>query len=445
MLRFRLVHYLVPLLLLAVVIAFVFIWRARSRETYGPAVALCPGPDRYGYTCESAAAYAYIDATTPTGLAADDAVIAVDLPFAFTFYGAEYDSVTLSSNGNLQFTTGSPLAFPSCLAPVAGLGDLISPYWADLDFTLFGALETAVMGEAPARVFVVEWDDVPLYGADTDDRVTVEAQLYEGSNDVVFLYQDATTTAAGNGGRAVVGLQSEAQRLSLSFSCLQPVLPASGGLRFPHPAEPNPDAGEIEEAGAAAPALAAPASDAPVAKGPLADLIAAYATRGPAALDGLRQHWLGATPPRAFAWQAADLTGDGRDELVAVWRGPADQPQVARVAVLAADGYRLEPLMDQALSTRQATYSEIVIEATADLTGDGRADAVLRDRPTGHTWALTATGGAPALLDLPGECRGGLIVVNEAGRRAVVRDGCDTPGRVSVVWDGQEFKNETGD
>ncbi len=436
MLSFRPVRYLVPLLLLALVIAFVFIWRARSRESYGPAVALCPGPDRYGYTCESAAAYAYIDATTPTGLAADDAVIAVDLPFAFTFYGAEYDSVSVSSNGNLQFTTGSPLAFPSCLAPVAGLGDLISPYWADLDFTLYGALETAVIGEAPARVFVVEWDDVPLYGADTDDRVTVEAQLYEGSNNIVFLYQDATTTAAGNGGRAVVGLQSEAQRLSLSFSCLQPVLPASGGLLFPHPAEPNRDAGEIEEAGAAL-----PAPDAPLAKGPLADLIAAYATRGPAALDGLRQHWLGATPPRAFAWQAADLTDDGGDELVAVWRGPADQPQLARVAVLVADGYRLAPLLDQALSTREATYSEVIIEATADLTGDGRADVVLRDRPTGHAWALTAADGAPALLDLPGNCRGGLIVVNEDGRSAVVRDGCDAPGRMSVVWDGERFRN----
>ncbi len=440
MLRFRLVRYLVPLLLLAVVIAFVFIWRARSRESYGPAVALCPGPDRYGYTCESAAAYAYVDATTPTGLAADDAVVAVELPFVFTFYGAEYDNVTISSNGNLQFTTGSPLAFPSCLAPVAGLGDLISPYWADLDFTLHGALETAVIGEAPARVFVVEWDDVPLYGADADDRVTVEAQLYEGSNDIVFLYQDATTTAAGNGGRAVVGLQSEAQRLSLSFSCLQPVLPTSGGLRFPHPAEPNPDAGEIEEAGAAAPAPVAP-----LAKGPVADLIAAYATRGPAVLDGLRQHWLSATPPQAFGWQAADLTGDGRDELVAIWRGPADQPQIARAAVLSTDDRRLEPLFDQGLSTREAAFSDIVMEATADLTGDGGADVVLRDRPTGHSWVLTAATGAPALHDLPGDCRGGLIVVKEANRSAVIRDGCDAPGRVRVAWDGQEFREVTGD
>ena len=65
--RIRAARLLIPLVLLAVVIAFVLFWRARSQGVYGPALALCPGPDRYGYTCEGAAAYAYIDATTPTG------------------------------------------------------------------------------------------------------------------------------------------------------------------------------------------------------------------------------------------------------------------------------------------------------------------------------------------------------------------------------------------
>ena len=89
--RFRAARLLVlSAVVVIVVIAFVFIWRVRSREAYGPAVALCPGPDRYGYTCEGAAAYTYIDATTPTGLVADDAVIRLDLPFPFVFYGREH-------------------------------------------------------------------------------------------------------------------------------------------------------------------------------------------------------------------------------------------------------------------------------------------------------------------------------------------------------------------
>ena len=134
--RFRPARLLFLLAVISLIaVAVVFFWRARSTAAYGPAVALCPGPDGYGYTCEGAAAYAYIDATTPTNLFADDAVARLDLPFPFTFYGAEHTSVTAASNGNLQFTTSSPLAYASCLAPAAGMGDLISPYWACLLYT----------------------------------------------------------------------------------------------------------------------------------------------------------------------------------------------------------------------------------------------------------------------------------------------------------------------
>lgn len=436
--RFRPGRLLVSLVVvMIVVLAFVIIWRARSDEAYGPAVALCPGPDRYGYTCEGAAAYVYIDATTPTGLVADDAVIRLNLPFPFLFYGTDYNAVTVSANGNLQFSSSSSLAFPACLTPATGLGDLISPYWADLDLTLFGALETAVVGESPSRIFVVEWDDVPLYGIDPDDRVTFEAQLFEGSNDIVFLYQDPATVAGGNGGRAVVGIQSEARGAALSFSCLQPVLPAAGGLRFPHPAEPNLDAGEPDEAAG----VVAPSPDVPAAKGVVADLIARYGSEGPAALDRLRLHLLNEQRPQAFNWRSADLTGDGRDELVALWRGRAADPHVARVAVLEIDGGRLEPLIDRPLSTRLEGYSEVVIEEVIDLTGDGRVDVVLRDRPTARVWVLAIGGAAPILFDVPERCNGSLVARDDDGdgRPAIVRDGCPLPGRIGVEWDGAEF------
>lgn len=434
--RFRSGRFLLLLVVvLFLMVAFVLIWRARSREVYGPAVALCPGPDHYGYTCEGADAYAYVDATTPTGLFADDATTRIELPFSFTFYGNVYTAVNAAVNGNLQFTTANPLAFPACLTPAAGMGDLISPYWADLDLTLFGALETAVVGDAPNRVFVVEWDDVPLYGLDSEDRVTFEAQLFESSNDIVFLYQDPATIAGGNGGRAVVGLQSESLGLALSFSCLQPVLPTSGGLHFLHPTEPNEDA--------AAPDAQAPDTGAvaPAAKGPLAELIDRYGHEGAGALDRLRLSWLAANPPRAFFWRSVELTGDGRNELVAVWHGRPANPEIAQLVVLAEEAGRLVPLFDRRLSTREAIYVEPVIESTADLTGDGRSDVLLRDRPTGRLWVLLAQDGALDLVVAPEQCHGGLIVLDEDGDGlpAIIRDGCPTPGRVAVVWDGRAF------
>ena len=436
--RIRAARLLIPVILLAVlVVAFVLFWRARSQGVYGPTLALCPGPDRYGYTCEGAAAYAYIDATTPTGLFADDDVARLDLPFPFTFYGATYDALNAGSNGNLQFTTRSPVYRAACARPVVGLGDLIAPYWADLDLTNAGALETAVVGQAPARVFVIEWDDVPVYGPDLEDRVTFEAQLFETTHDIVFLYADPTTVAGGNGGAAAVGLQSERLELALSYSCRQAVLPSPGGLRLIHPAEPNPDPAEPEDE----PGAAGPEITAPQAKGAPADLIAAYEARGAAALPSLRLGWLGERPARAFVWRAADLTGDAGQELVAVWSGGPDAPHLTQVAALRVAGGPPAVLFDWQPGTRSAGYAAVAVEATVDLTGDGLDDVVLRDAAMGATWVLSAAAGAPALLDVPERCGGGLIVRDGDGdgRPQLIRDGCATPGRLAVVWDGVAF------
>lgn len=440
--RIRAARLLIPVVLLLLVVAFVLIWRARSQPVYGPAVALCPGPDRYGYTCEGAAAYAYIDATTPVELFADDAVTRLELPFPFPFYGATYDELQAGSNGNLQFTTRNPLYPVTCLAPAVGLGDAIAPYWADLDLTTQGALETAVVGEAPARVFVVEWDNVPIYGNDIDDRVTFEAQLFE-SGDIVFLYEDPTTVAGGHGGAAVVGIQSERQGLSLSYSCRQPTLPAPGGLRLAHPAEPNPRPTEPEDG----PAAAAPALTAPQAKGPAADLITALEANGPAALASLRSRWLGERPARAFVWQAADVTGDAGEEVVAVWSGGPDAPELAQVAVMSMAEGTPAVLLDRRLATRAEGFAAVAPAGVADLTGDGLADVVLRDAATGATWVLSAASdrgaaaGALALLDVPGRCGGGLVVrdTDGDGRPELIRDGCEPPGRLRVIWDGAAF------
>ncbi len=233
--RFRLLFWLVLLAAVAVVLFFVF--RRDTQAAYGPQVALCPGPDFYGYTCEPGGNYAYIDATEDTGLYADDGVTAVSLPFPFTFYGTTYTSLTLGSNGTLQLGDGGAAEYLNrCLdgGPAPAMGDLIAPYWDDLDLTFVGFLETAVIGEAPNRIFVAEWDGVPRFDGDFEDTLTFEVQLFEGSNEIVFLYPDVTVLNESRGDSATVGLQSAAQGLALQYSCNQPVLADALGIAF-HP------------------------------------------------------------------------------------------------------------------------------------------------------------------------------------------------------------------
>ena len=42
---------------------------------------------------------------------------------------------------------------------------------------------------------------------------------------------------------------------------------------------------------------------------------------------------------------------------------------------------------------------------------------------------------------MPGRCGGGLVVrdTDGDGRPELIRDGCETPGRRRVVWDGAAF------
>jgi len=96
-------------------------------------------------------------------------------------------------------------------------------------------------------------------------------------------------------------------------------------------------------------------------------------------------------------------------------------------------------LFDRRPTTRQASYAAIAPAEVADLTGDGRDDVVLRDDKSGATWVLSAAAGAPVLLDVPARCTGGLVVRDSDGRPSLIRDGCDRPGRVGVVWDGAAF------
>jgi hypothetical protein len=56
------------------------------------------------------------------------------------------------------------------------MGDMVAPYWDDLDLRFVGYLETEVVGETPDRIFVVEWDEVPRY--DSEDLLTFEVQFF---------------------------------------------------------------------------------------------------------------------------------------------------------------------------------------------------------------------------------------------------------------------------
>ena len=62
----------------------------------------------------------------------DDAVTEVPLGFAFPFYGTEWTSVNVSTNGNVQFGTGN-IAWVDETVPMSGMSGSIFFYFVDLN------------------------------------------------------------------------------------------------------------------------------------------------------------------------------------------------------------------------------------------------------------------------------------------------------------------------
>jgi hypothetical protein len=433
--------FLLVIFILSVGVILTFFLRARRVVAYGPAVALCPGPDLYGYTCAAGAGYAYISATIDSGLYVDDGLVTLSLPFPFTFYGTTYTRVNASANGNLQFTTRNGAYLNSCLDddPDSAMGDMIAPYWDDLDLTFRGYLKYDTVGEAPNRIFVVEWQNVPRYGAPTD-AVTFAVQLFEGSHDILFFYQDVNTAAGHSGSSATIGLQSATQGLALQYGCNRPVVANASALHFVHPPAPNSRVGLPNLAPLHFDA-AATQENGPVVKGEAAELLNALNAAGVTAIPRLQRAWLGLAQPRQSRWQWADVTGDGRDELIVFLRPTRPYPELNQLLILNEAGPNQWRLLYAASPVkRQSPPADLDLHSVADLTGDNRADVLLHDA-AGRLLVATAASGDIALVMVPDTCHGRLALrdLTGDGRLEIVRDGCAQAGRVVYGWNGREF------
>jgi hypothetical protein len=423
--------FLLLLLLIILTGAIFFIFRRPAAAEFGPAVALCPGPDLYGYTCTGGDGFAAIDATNDTGLYADDNIVTIELPFVFTFYGTEYTEVQASTNGNIQFGNGSAWYQNSCLTegPNPDMGDMIAPYWDDFDLSFTGFLETEVVGEEPNRIFVVEWDGVPRYDGDPEDLATFSVQLFEGSNDILFVYEDVTLVDGGNGRSATIGLQSAAQNTAIQYSCNQGSVGDGRRLLIPHPENANADLGREN-------VLYRPQDTMGLsAKGNIAELITALDQRGPAVMETMQRNWLNQQPQRMSEWVWLE-DDNGRSHLILLWRGPQDRPDLAQLILLSPDEDGTMSLrFNHHFASREKPSAQIELVDAADVTADGQVDVLLKDNSNGRYYLFTTHEDTPTLHTLPKTCSGNVIIQDGT----IIRSGCTTTDRLTVTWDGTQF------
>ena len=129
---------------------------------FGSVLRACVNPTFNTYTLDSAATdYSPVGSTAFIALSsADDGDAAVNLPFPFNFYGVNYTSIRVGSNGYIGMGT-TPVtslanqALPSATAP----NGIIALCWDDLLHSgLATGIDTFTVGTAPNRKFVVRYN-----------------------------------------------------------------------------------------------------------------------------------------------------------------------------------------------------------------------------------------------------------------------------------------------
>ncbi|MEW5801617.1 MAG: Ig-like domain-containing protein [bacterium] len=184
----------------------------------------------------SGVAFHWIDITASgisTDITGNDSSGEVSIGFDFKFYENRYSTVRVSSNGYLTFggygTEHSNSGIPSVNQP----DNLIAPFWDDLSPS-GGKIYFETRGAAPNRRFIVEWYNV-CFNGDTSTRVTFEAILYEGSNQIEFQYLNVEANSGARGSGATIGIENGDGTKGRQFSCNTSSLTNRLAIRFTKP------------------------------------------------------------------------------------------------------------------------------------------------------------------------------------------------------------------
>ena len=184
--------------------------------------------DTYQFAASTGTFTPLVGGTPVTSIQGDD-VLSATLPLSFTFVfdGTPYTQCRVSSNGWLTFNTtatGNNLNNDLDNGP-AGERPRVAPFWDDMHGGAGTAsyLTTGAMG---SRVFTFEWLNWYRYSNTGGPSLSMQVQLFEGTNVVRFVYRQETAPLMG--ATASIGLSGmgmgSGSFLSLSDATANPTV-----------------------------------------------------------------------------------------------------------------------------------------------------------------------------------------------------------------------------
>jgi hypothetical protein len=120
-----------------------------------------------------------------------------DIGFSFPFYGNEFTTFHVCTNGWISFTNTSTVYSPTTLPNANAPENMIAPFWDDLTFAVYGDAYYHYDGQR----LIVEYQSVPNRGS--GGFCWFQLRLYP-SGRIEFLYKEMTVSTS----RATVGIQN---------------------------------------------------------------------------------------------------------------------------------------------------------------------------------------------------------------------------------------------
>lgn len=134
-----------------------------------------------------------------------DDVILVDLPFTFSFYGQDYDQISVCSNGWISMGSTTMESFRNYTMPgTGGPRAMVAVFWDDLKTTNGGRVYTWF--DEIGKKFYVEWSEVRTY--QNNSRESFQVVLFDpsyyptptGDGDILIQYKEFNNTSYGSYG-----------------------------------------------------------------------------------------------------------------------------------------------------------------------------------------------------------------------------------------------------
>lgn len=151
------------------------------------------GPDAFGYTWKDSddpagPAYNWFDiSSVGTALTCEDETVnqSINIGFSFPFYGNNFSTVNVISNGYLSFTS-TTVAYNNASIPNAGEpNNLLAPFWQDLDPGSLGGIYHYY--DTVFERFIIQYENVPVYGYSLGNTFQV---IFYQDGSIVYQYKD---------------------------------------------------------------------------------------------------------------------------------------------------------------------------------------------------------------------------------------------------------------